>query len=429
MCEQACRAHQELAFMETLFRRFSRAAWLLALALGGVPVHGAHGATPLEDNRRVTLGYIELAYQLQAVVDPGLQPGGTSDVRPVWYGFAPHASQTAGQGLLGADLALRVIRSARTWPSFSVAHSLDRAGITGPMRDAIRGLAQELVLRGLPVDVATALASLTTALNWAQLGDPRVMLSTAARWMGVYSLAPGFWPLDRAERIVRTFERTLHEGNLAVYTDIAAAGRSYLDWRGARAGAVTPEQVLAEFSLPGTSPAEAREAFEYALVHAHDTPRPYQLDTVFPGMHWKSLLVAAFALYEEARLAATPERRDALIAMGNNYIAWREQHDMAQPVFTPATPRSDEVSRVALTQLFTPFLNTAFGTYPWNYSDFAYSRPDPDGNPFTAPPTEYNWGRFPDRWTGILHAFDGVYLEPSAVWTMPVPVGALRAAY
>jgi hypothetical protein len=74
-------------------------------------------------------------------------------------------------------------------------------------------------------------------------------------------------------------------------------------------------------------------------------------------------------------------------------------------------------------------LNTAFGTHPWNYSDFAYSLPDPDGNPFTAPPTEYNWGIFWDRWRGILHAFDEVYLDPSAVWVMPVPVGATGISY
>ena len=405
------------------------AAWLLALALVSMPMRVAHGATPLEDNRRITLGYIQLAYEMQLLVDPGFQPGGTSGVRPVWYGFAPHASQTAGQGMLGADLARRVIRSARTWPSYSVSHSLDRAGITGSARGSIQSLAQELVLRGLPVDVAASLASLTTSLNWAQLGDSRVLFSTASRWMSVFSSAPGFWPLDKAELIVRTFERTLHEGNLAVYTDIAGAGRSYLDWRGARAGAVTPEQVVTEFSLPGTSPAEAQRAYAYALAHAHDTPRPYQLAQLLPGMNWKSLLVAAFALYEKARLAPTPAERDALIAMGNNYIAWREQYDQAQPVFTPAVPRSDEVSRVALTRLFTPFLNTAFGTYPWNYSDFAYSLPDPDGNPFTAPPTEYNWGTFWDRWTGILHAFDEVYLDPSAVWAMPVPVGAPGTSY
>jgi hypothetical protein len=409
---------------DALMENVSRAgpAWLLALALVSLPVREAQGATPLEDNRRITLGYIQLAYEMQALVDPGLQPGGASSVRPVWYGFAPHASQTAGQGMLGADLARRIIRSARSWPSYSVSYSLDRAGITGPMRGSIQSLAQELVVRGLPVDVSTSLASLATALNWSQLADSRVLFTTASRFMQVYSGAPGYWPLDKAESIVRTFERTLHEGNLAVYSDIAAAGRAYLDWRAARQGAVTPAQVLAEFSLPGAIPSEAQTAYTYAVAHAHDTPRPHQFHQLFPGMSWKSLLVAAYALYEEARLAPTAARRDALIAMGNNFIAWREQYDMAQPVFTPAVPRPDEVSRSTLTRLFTPFLKTDFGTYLWNYSDFAYSRPDPDWNPFTAPPTEYNWGIFWDRWTGILHAFDQVYLGPSAVWAMPEPV-------
>ena len=93
-------------------------------------------------------------------------------------------------------------------------------------------------------------------------------------------------------------------------------------------------------------------------------PRPIEFQLTFPGMHWKSLLVAAFAVYEEARRAPTPARRDALIAMGNNYVAWREQHDMAQPVFTPSPSRPDEVSRAALLEALTPLLTTDFGLPP-----------------------------------------------------------------
>jgi hypothetical protein len=151
-------------------------------------------------------------------------------------------------------------------------------------------------------------------------------------------------------------------------------------------------------------------------------PRPTDISQRFPGMHWKSLLVAAFALYEEARLAPTPARRDALIAMGNNYVAWREQHDMAQPVFSPAVQRADEVSRPALLQALTPFLTTDFGTVKWNYSDYAYEQPDRDGNLLTSQPTEYSWAVFADRWSAILYAFEKAYLDPAALWVMPEPV-------
>ena len=108
--------------------------------------------------------------------------------------------------------------------------------------------------------------------------------------------------------------------------------------------------------------------------------------------------------------------------MGNNYVAWREQHDMAQAVFTPASAASDEVSRAALLQGLTPLLTTRFGTMTWNYADYAYSQPDRDGSELTSPPTEYSWAVFLDRWLGIMYAFDAAYLQPSALWAMPEPI-------
>jgi hypothetical protein len=398
----------------------TRALLLAAFVLA--PAARAESPTPLEDNRRITEGYIQIAYELGGLLDPNLQPGGSSTVRPNWFVFAPHASQTGGLGMLGAALARRMIDAARGQPSFTVTQSLDRVGLSGDVRVTVEKLSLELVFRGLPIDVATALASLTTAMNWGALADPRTFATTASRLVSLYWSAPGFWPLDKVESVVITMERTFHEGNLAIFTDIGGSARIYLDWRRGLTGDVTPERVLTEFVLQDAVASEARLAYAYGVAHANDTPRPYRMEEIFPGMHWKSLLVAAFALYEEARLAPTPAARDALIAMGNNYVAWREQHDMAQPVFTPAVPHADEVSRSALLKTLTPVLKTDFGTLEWNYADYAYSQPDRDGNIFTSPPTEYNWATFWDRWTGILYAFDQAYGDPSALWVMPEPL-------
>jgi hypothetical protein len=394
---------------------------LLCALLWALPAPAQQAPTPLQDNRRITEGYIQLAYAFGGLLDPQLQPGGTSGVRPNWFVFAPHASRTGGEGMLGAVLARRLIDAARGQPSLSLLHALSRVGITGEAALSAERLGVELRLQGLPLDAAASLASLTTALNGEALADPRTLLTTASRFAALYWSAPAVHPLDKAERVVVTLERTLHEGNLAIFTDVGGSGRLYLDWRAA-AGEVTPERVLAEFTLEGAVPAEARQAYDFALANAAAQPRPTEFQLAFPGMHWKSLLVAAFAVYEEARRAPTPARRDALIAMGNNSVAWREQHDMAQPVFTPAVPRADEVSRAALLEALTPLLTTDFGTLEWNYSDYAYSRPDRDGNPLTSPPTEYSWAVFWDRWTGILFAFDAAYLQPTALWVMPEPV-------
>jgi hypothetical protein len=409
-----------------LLLRFPRlprpsSAVLLAAVLLALPCRAQQAATPLEDNRRITEGYIQLAHEMGCLLDPALQPGGASGVRPNWFVFAPHASRTGGEGLLGAAIARRILEAARGQPSLSVAHALARVGLEGEASIHVERLGVELTAHGLPVDAAASLASLTTALNGEALADPRTLATTTSRLASLYWSAPAVLPLDRAERVVVTLERTLHEGNVAIFTDIGGAGRLYLDWRQG-AGAVTPERVLAEFPLPGAVPAEARQAYDFALAHAGDTPRPHAPHLVFPGMHWKSLLVAAFAVYEQARLAPTPAARDALIALGNNYVAWREQHDQAQPVFTPAAPAPDEVSRAALLEALTPLLTTDFGTLEWNYADFAYGQPDRDGNPLTSQPTEYSWAVFWDRWTGILHAFDQAYLQPTAPWVMPEPV-------
>ncbi|SEM51905.1 hypothetical protein SAMN05444354_11821 [Stigmatella aurantiaca] len=404
------------------FRSLSPVVWLLASGLLLFPVRPAQGATPLEDNGLIIEGYIQLANEMQSLLDPAFQPGGSSQVRPTWYGFAPHAAHAGGKGMLGAAIALHIIEAAQTWPSFTVGHALDRAGITGPTRAPILSLAQELTLQGLPTDVAASFAVLLSAVNVQVMADPRVLMSTASRFVWIYWNAPGFWPLDKAKAIIRTLERTLHESNLAIFSDIGGAGRLYLTWRQAQTGAVTAERVLTHFSIPGANAAEARLAYTYARAHAHDTPRPSQMDQLFPGMGWKSLLLAAFALYEDARVAPTPADRDALIAMGTNYIAWREQHDQANPVFNPASPRADESSRAKLLEVITPALRTEFGTSVWTYAAFADTQPDRDGNPFTAPATEYSWAHFPDRWAGIMHAFNGVYLQPASVWKLPEPL-------
>lgn len=403
-------------------RPLAARALLLAVVTMASPARANEAPTPLEDNQRITEGYIQLAYEMGGLLDPALQPGGSSDVRPNWFVFAPHASRTGGEGMLAAALARRLLDTARGRPSLSVLHALDRVGLTGTVRLTVKKLSLEFVLRGLPIDAAASLASLTTAMNGEALADPRTLATTTSRFASLYWSAPAVHPLDKAESVALTLERTLHEGNLAIFTDIGGSAFLYLDWRRGVTGEVTPERVLTEFPLQDAVPRESRLAYEYAVAHAHDTPRPHQLASLFPGMHWKSLLVAAFALYEEARLAPAPAARDALIAMGNNYVAWREQHDMAQPVFTPAVPHADEVSRAALLRALTPMLTTDFGTLEWNYSDYAYSQPDRDGNRLTSPPTEYSWAVFWDRWMGILHAFEQAYDAPSALWVMPEPL-------
>lgn len=391
---------------------------LLGTLLSAPPVKAS---TPLEDNRRITAGYIQLAQSFQALLDPDFQPGGTSGVRPNWFAFAPHASQAAGKGMLSAAIARHVLDAARERPSLSVLEALDRVGLSAEARLSVERLSLELVAQGLPPDPAASLGALLTGMNGEALADPRTLALTASRFASLYASAPAVHPLDKAEAVVRTLERTLNEGNVDIFADIGGAANAYLAWRPS-SGEVTPERVLAEFPLPGASPEEAQLAYGYALDHAHDTPRPHAFDALFPGMDGRSLVVAAFALYERARLTPDTLEREALIALANNYLAWREQHDAVQAAFTPAQAHADEVSRPEVMRAMTPMLVVDFGTLKWTLADYAYAHADRDGNPLTSPPTDYGWATFWDRWPPILDSFEGGYREPTALWVMPEPL-------
>ena len=54
-------------------------------------------ASSLKTNSRITQGYLQLAGQMQRVVDPGFQPGLPSRVLANWFAFAPHAALEVGR--------------------------------------------------------------------------------------------------------------------------------------------------------------------------------------------------------------------------------------------------------------------------------------------------------------------------------------------
>src|SRR5689334_21132827 len=84
-------------------------------------------------------------------------------------------------------------------------------------------------------------------------------------------------------------------------------------------------------------------AFTYLLTHAQQNQRPSDFASALPGVSPASMVVAAFALYEEARLSPSPARSDALIALANNFVAYCEQFETVQPAFTPPLGHTDEV--------------------------------------------------------------------------------------
>jgi hypothetical protein len=383
----------------------------------------ADSSRALDTNHRITQGYIQLAHAMQELLDPEYRPGGSSRVLCNWYTFAPHASLEAGKGMLGACLARAIIDAAQGEPAPSVQRALDHGSLSGPDRLVAEKVAGTLRWFGLSHDVAASLGTLLSAANLDVFADPRTLWITAWRVARVFHEAPGVTPLEKAEAMARTLEQLLIDGNVAIYGDIATAGRMYLDWR-ARSGGNTVKaaQVVDGFALEGAQASEARRAWKYALEHVKDSPRPTHFASVLPEVSGRSLLVAAFALYEEARQTAGGSERDALIAFANNYLAWHEQHNTVQPTFTPSTHREGEVPRAALMHAMTPTLRLPLGPVAWELSDYTCRQPDRDHNVLTSKPTEYNWALFEDRWPAILSAFDVGYQHRAGLWQMPQPL-------
>jgi hypothetical protein len=382
---------------------------------------GVPAGPPLRQNRFITQGYIGIAQTLQALLDPDFRPGGASRVRPCWFAFAPHASQEAGKGILGAAIARRVIDLAQGEALPSAAHAYDRVGFTGPMRQGAEKLSTALGWHGLPRDAAAAIGALAGAMNLEPLSDPRTLWSTAHRFARLFFQAPGALPLDKAESLARTLERMLNEGNVSIFTDIGGSAQAYLAWRQG-AGAITPERVLREFTLRGATPPQAKRAYDALITRTREQPAPSDFARLLPDVSGPSLVVAGFALTEAARQAPGGAARDALIAIANNCFAWREQHDAVQPAFMPPRRLPDEVSRPELMQALTPLLRLELGPVTWNFSDYAATQRDRDANPLTSKPTEYNWAGFADRWPAILTAFALGYRNPTALWSLPPPL-------
>jgi hypothetical protein len=317
-------------------------------------------------------------------------------------------------------MARRLIHAARYRPTVPMERLLEEEGITGAMRESTEAMSRLLQARGVPPEAAVTLGVLLSALNWKALLEPRTAAAVASRFSLLSLQAPGLLPMDKAETVVLTLERTLYEGNVAIFSDIGGLGRAFLLWRGE--SQVTPGRVLAGFSRPGSQPEQARRAYDFGLAHAADTSRPLDFARLLPEVNSQSLVVAAFALYEEARLERELAAREALIAMANNFVAWREQFTVVQPCFVPPRPSADEVPRPALMQALTPLLHVEFGTLEWNFADYASTQLDRDSRFLTSQPAEYNWALFADRWPAILDAFERGYRTPVALWKMPTPL-------
>ncbi|MEZ4299353.1 MAG: hypothetical protein R3B70_30665 [Polyangiaceae bacterium] len=381
-------------------------------------------------NRRVNSDYGVLGAIFQAILDPDFDRTGTSQTWPSWFAFAAFASRAIGQAQLGAEVAMK---AATEYTDSGDAEGALAKHVSPHLGALTRGWFAEL-----ESDDHRALATFLVAFHSASrhreafsgvtlggLVDPRTLVVGVQRLLDLLKSAPGTTTAERLGSVSVTLRNTMTDGNRRIYRDIGGSAQRYLTYRRARSAPPTPDEVLAEFTLPGSArPEIARAAYDFALAHVTDSPRPIDFDKRFPELGDDSLplVVAGLALYELAGRTAELARRNPIISFANNDLIYREQHDAVQPAFTPGSTLPGEVDRLSLMQVITPGLEVALRLETWKLWEYA------DRNPalrtaglLTSRVSEYNWGVWSERWAPVIDTFGPCYRNPAAMWPPPSP--------
>lgn len=405
---------------------------------------------PIARNEAFNSSYAYFARRMQQVVDPSFANGkGASGIHPNWYAVGAHASPQVGRGMLASDMAMHALELLRGSPNAATrAEAFDAMKLTGDRRKSAEHVASALQKFGASEASATAVSILVSlmdasgaAMNEAGIAsDPRTMVAVGYRvWnllrpggSGVlgqlgaaFGMVKGIFGgnqaaqdsavLANAEKLCLTFKSLLADGNKAIFGDIGASAERYLRARDAAGRALTPDEVLTKVKLPGATAGGSRKAYEFAVAHAFDKSPPSDFRKL--GVTGNDLVTAGFALYELAGKTQDGRKKNALISMANNYIAWREQYEAVQPAFFGQKP--GQMDRAKLMSAFTPAIQVAMGETKWTFAEYSSRLPDRDHNPLTSHASEYNWATFDDRWPGILDAFKQAYANEEDVWKFP----------
>jgi hypothetical protein len=217
----------------------------------------------------------------------------------------------------------------------------------------------------------------------------------------------------------------MEDGNRRIYSDIGGIAQDYLSLRQNCTDGVTSERVLKEFvPLNLFRPDLSRAAYDFALQHLQDDPLPIHFDQLFSDLPDDALplVVAAFALYEQAGQTQDLTTKNRYVAFANNLVIYREQHDAVQPAFSPGQTLAGEVDRLKLLAIITPTIEVVLRLETWRFWEYAESGlPARKSNLLRSRVTQYNWGVFEDRWAPVVATFGPCYRNPRAMWPPPNP--------
>lgn len=416
----------------------------------------ASTSEPILRNEAFNAAYQSLAVGMQSVVEPGFtRANRTADVLPNWFAVGAHASPQAGHSMIAMDRGIRALELLQGEPHLhgrnAIFDAMGFAGGTRALADMVARVVDPLALRPTEATAVALAAAMVVSVNRAAnpsalVLDPRLAVAVGTRlwsvvappkkgllgtiWDGLKGLfgstrdAQQSEVLDRVITLCQTYKSLLGDGNRMIFADIGASAETFLRQRQKAGGSLTPEQVLQQVKLPQSSEASARKLYEWAVANATSI-RPTA--DVRPRINPKTgndAVRAGFALYELAQRTPDLRKKNALISMANNLIAWREQAQSVQPAFVE-TARG-EMDRRTLMKAVTPLIQVVIGQQTWTFSDFAARQGDRDGNLLTGAASEYNWADFEQRWPAILDSFQFSYAFPDDVWRFEDP--KLRSA-
>ncbi len=392
---------------------------------------------PIERNEAFNAAYQRIARGIQAVIGPGM------GVVPNWFAVGAYASPQVGRSMMAAHQTLHALELLRSRPHpTSRDQVFDELGLRGHSRQLAVAIAGSLELPA-GAAAATAIASFISILlatdratSTRGLADPRLAIAVAYRLHALLQPGGGLISqafdvlravfdgrereqiLDNLERLCRTYESLLAEGNRAIFADIGGSATAFLRLN-ERRGPLEPETVLTSLRLPESSAAGSRRIYERALEHAFDRAPPTDFSGMAAPGAGNDLVRAAFALYTLAGQTRDLDRKNAIVSFANNLVAWREQFETVQPAFTES--RIGELDRGRVLAALTPLVQVPFNDFTWKFSSFAKRQPFRDLNPLTARAGGYDWSRFPDRWPAILDAFRVAYRHGDELWRFPNP--------
>jgi hypothetical protein len=376
------------------------------------------GLTDVDINRGITNTYEQIGAEMGKLINPQ----GLKGVRPNWFDVGGAASYAVGEGILAGQVGAEVLQKLQS--------ALTVQGLrNGEDLALVRQLCKDLSCNGLRNELPVIM-DVVRSINPAPLADPPVLAVSETRFVKLLLQAPGNCPQAKAEALCKSIEDLFAEGNQDIYADIAPMGVECLKDQG-----LSPEDFL---QRAAKDPAKAQSYLAFGLAHAMDAPPPTDFSKLVASPdEGKDLALTGLALYKEAAATDDVKRKNALVAMGTNFVLFHEQHDVAPRTFTQKAG-DGQVDHTELMAALTFSVLSRFGAgknaYTWKYDDFLNALPT-GTKPgvllalrrfFTRvfqlvmpPILNKNWAVFPDRWPAIMNAMENLYLHPDAMDQVP----------